>query len=64
MARYLTTETTSVLLGKTDRQVRRYCEKGFFVYKKEGKQLLVDADSVKAFLQKNIASDGSVSFFV
>ena len=52
--KWINTADASQLLGKTDRQVRRYCQDGQLICKREGKQLLVDADSVETFLQQDL----------
>lgn len=53
--RWLTTVEAAERLGKTDRQVRRDCHNEILNCKRDGKQLLVDVDSVEALLQKQMS---------
>ena len=54
---WLDTIEAGKMMGKTDRQVRRYARDGLLESVKDGKKLMVSLDSVKAFLEKNPQSD-------
>lgn len=47
---WITTEQAAQLLGKTDRQVRRYCRDEMLVSERDGKRLLIEYASVQEFL--------------
>lgn len=52
---WLTTEEAGRRLGKTDRQVRRDCHNNILNCRRDGKQLLVDAESIEALMQKQMS---------
>ena len=54
---WLTTVEAGQRLNVTDRQVRRYCRDGHLNCKREGKQLLVDSDSLEALLPEHISDE-------
>lgn len=59
--KWVKTEEAAARLGKTDRQIRRYCREQLLVCKKEGRQILVEAGSVERLKMKPSPPDAGES---